>query len=149
MVLCSGDPATIFNYKRLTHIYFWFILGVVGFLGFLTSLSSTWEIQVIFKIYLNNRSWKYFYFQLTSPLTHGISGSAKTSLQTSFTVLKKGELKSPLWWASNLTVAVGTIAFALIKRNRMKRKLYEQVSFVLKSSYVCWKVFFDSWNISK
>jgi len=119
MVLCSGDPATIFNYKRLTHIYFWFILGVVGFLGFLTSLSSTWEIQ------------------LTSPLTHGISGSAKTSLQTSFTVLKKGELKSPLWWASNLTVAVGTIAFALIKRNRMKRKLYEQVSFVFKSSYVC------------
>jgi len=111
LVLCSGDPGTIFRYERLTHFYFWFILAAVGFMGFLTSLSSSWEIQ------------------MTTPLTHGISGSAKTCLQTSFSVLYQAQEKSVLWWLSNATVAMGTMAFTMVKRRRMKRKFSEQIKY--------------------
>jgi len=111
LVFVSGDPATIFNYERITHKYFWFILVSVGFMGFLVSLSSTWEIQV------------------TTPLTHGISGSAKTCLQTSFTVLLLNDPKSVMWWFSNATVAAGTMAFALVKRRKMKRRFAEQLRY--------------------
>ena len=47
--------------------------------------------------------------QVTSPLTHTISGTAKACAQTVLATLWYDEHKSPLWWVSNGVVLLGSL----------------------------------------
>ncbi|KAI1294580.1 GDP-fucose transporter 1 [Halotydeus destructor] len=59
--------------------------------------------------------------KVTSPLTHNISGTAKACVQTVMAVVHYGEIKSSLWWFSNLLVIFGSAAYTRVKQLEMQR----------------------------
>lgn len=60
------------------------------------------------------------YGQVTSPLTHNISGTAKASVQTIIAVVFFHLPKTALWWFSNFLVLLGSFLYAFVKGRRMK-----------------------------
>ncbi|VDP72236.1 unnamed protein product [Echinostoma caproni] len=52
--------------------------------------------------------------QVTSPLTHNVSGTAKAAAQTVLAVMIFNESKSLSWWLSNLIVLLGSAAYAYV-----------------------------------
>lgn len=76
-----------------------------GVFGFAISYVTTWQIQV------------------TSPLTHNISGTAKAAVQTIIATLVTMHLKSFLWWLGNGMVVGGSMAYAYV---RHKLAVHEQ-----------------------
>ena len=58
--------------------------------------------------------------QVTSPLTHNISGTAKAAFQTVLGVLYYVEIKSGMWWLSNLVVLFGSMAYTHVKHAEMR-----------------------------
>lgn len=63
-----------------------------------------------------------FCWQVTSPLTHNISGTAKACFQTVIATQWYGEIKSGLWWLSNLTVLAGSMFYTYVKQQEMKKE---------------------------
>ena len=55
-------------------------------------------------------------FQVTSPLTHNISGTAKAAAQTVIATQWYAEVKSFEWWLSNAVVLFGSAAYARVKQ---------------------------------
>ena len=80
---------------------------ISGIFGFAISYVTTWQIQV------------------TSPLTHNISGTAKAAVQTILATIISMKFKSFLWWLGNLMVVAGSIAYAYV---RHKLAMSEQQS---------------------
>ena len=68
--------------------------------------------------------------QVTSPLTHNISGTAKACAQTVLATYWYAETKSFLWWLSNAIVLFGSASYARIKQLDMQQKHKENVSYV-------------------
>jgi len=66
-------------------------------------------------------------FQVTTPLTHNISGTAKACAQTVLAVIYYKTPKNALWWLSNWIVLIGSFLYAVVRRNAMKRAHDEQV----------------------
>ncbi|KAL0281223.1 UNVERIFIED_CONTAM: hypothetical protein PYX00_002274 [Menopon gallinae] len=91
-----------FNFSDLS---FWILTCVGGVFGFLIGFASTLQIQV------------------TSPLTHNISGTAKSCAQTVIATYWYNESKSLLWWTSNFIVLGGSAAYARFKQLEMAMKL--------------------------
>ena len=60
--------------------------------------------------------------QVTSPLTHNISGTAKAAFQTVLGVLYYAEIKSGMWWLSNFVVLAGSMAYTHVKHGEMRRE---------------------------
>ena len=58
--------------------------------------------------------------QVTSPLTHNISGTAKACAQTVMATVYYHEVKTSLWWLSNMVVLFGSGAYTLVKQREMK-----------------------------
>ena len=54
--------------------------------------------------------------QVTSPLTHNISGTAKAAAQTVIATQWYAEVKSFEWWTSNVVVLAGSAAYARVKQ---------------------------------
>lgn len=54
--------------------------------------------------------------QVTSPLTHNISGTAKAAAQTVIAVIWFNEVKPILWWISNAIVLIGSAVYTLVRR---------------------------------
>jgi len=63
--------------------------------------------------------------QVTSALTHNISGTAKAAAQTVMAVMIWSEIKSLLWWASNALVLVGSGAYTWVQKTDMDKKFKE------------------------
>ena len=61
-------------------------------------------------------------FQVTSPLTHNISGTAKAAAQTVIAVAVNQEVKNFWWWISNLVVLGSSAAYARVKSLEMAKK---------------------------
>lgn len=59
--------------------------------------------------------------QVTTPLTHNISGTAKACAQTVLAVLWFHEVKTALWWVSNVLVMAGSAGYARVKQLEMQR----------------------------
>ena len=73
--------------------------GLLGFLvGFVTSL----QVEV------------------TSPLTHNISGTTKSYVQTVLGVVIYDETRSLLWWSSNFLVLIGAGLYSHVRTQEMK-----------------------------
>jgi len=60
--------------------------------------------------------------QVTSPVTHNISGVAKACCQTVLAVLWFSETKTVLWCVSNFLVLMGTASYAFVKSMEMKQQ---------------------------
>lgn len=79
-----------------------------GLLGFLIQFSSVLQIKI------------------TSPLTHNISGTVKSCLQTVIAVVYYNQMKTILWWLSNLLVIAGSLAYTRIRQIEMKDNFIKQ-----------------------
>ena len=104
MLFISPDITSLLHCPNLYNPYLWIIFVVVGTFGFLTGLTSSWQIQV------------------TTPLTHNVSGTAKACAQTVMAVIFFNTPKTYMWWISNLMVLSGSFLYALIRRNAMKKE---------------------------
>ena len=78
-------------------------MSVTGFLGFLVGYATSLQIK------------------LTSPLTHNISGIAKSCLQTILGVFYFDELKTFLWWLSNIITLLGALLYSIIRHNEINK----------------------------
>lgn len=103
-----GDFTEIMNFPKLDNIHFWTFMVMSGILGFGIGFITGLQIQV------------------TSPLTHNISGTAKACAQTVIACLYYNDIKPVLWWVSNLVVLGGSGAYAEVRRQEMKKKHVEE-----------------------
>jgi GDP-fucose transporter C1 len=69
LMLIFGEIPVVFNYSKIFNIPFWFAMSVAGFLGFSMGYVTGYQIQ------------------MTSPLTHNVSGTAKSYVQTLIAVI--------------------------------------------------------------
>ncbi|XP_062917746.1 GDP-fucose transporter 1 [Mobula hypostoma] len=109
LITFTGELKTLFNFDKLNSYNFWAMMilgGVFGFaIGYVTGLQ----------------------IKFTSPLTHNVSGTAKACTQTVLAVSYYEEVKTVLWWTSNLLVLCGSFAYTWVKGVEM-RKMQEQTS---------------------
>ena len=92
----------MWSFEKITDLEFWLSMTVAGLLGFAIGYVTGLQIKV------------------TSPLTHNISGTAKAAAQTVLATYWWAEAKSGLWWASNLVVLGGSLAYTRVKQLEMK-----------------------------
>ncbi|KAL5112707.1 GDP-fucose transporter [Taenia crassiceps] len=111
-IIVTGELAELqylphpFSYIGL---FFWSMMLISGIFGFAISYVTTWQIQV------------------TSPLTHNISGTAKAAVQTIIATLVSLDFKSALWWLGNFMVVAGSVAYACVRHKlALKEHLEEQ-----------------------
>nr|CAB3266237.1 GDP-fucose transporter 1 [Phallusia mammillata] len=110
-LLLSNDLYTVYKFPDLANLYLWGAFILVGIFGFMTGFVSTWQIQV------------------TTPLTHNISGTAKACAQTILAVGYYHTPKTALWWLSNMMVLAGSFFYTVVRRNQMKHDHDEKVQF--------------------
>ncbi|KAL4230272.1 hypothetical protein ACF0H5_010658 [Mactra antiquata] len=104
LMIVFGDVTEVYGFPLLTSVHFWFLMTMSGVFGFAIGTITGLQIQV------------------TSPLTHNISGTAKAAAQTVIACTYFGQVKSSLWWLSNLTVLGGSAAYTEVKRREMKKQ---------------------------
>ncbi len=102
MVL-HGEFNVLLEYEGFDNIRFWVMMVIGGVFGFAINYLTGLQIQV------------------TSPLTHNISGTAKACAQTILATNWYGETKSFLWWISNIAVLVGSAAYTRVRQLEMER----------------------------
>lgn len=59
---------------------------------------------------------------MTSPLTHNISGTAKACAQTILACIYYHDIKTNLWWVSNMVVLFGSAGYTEVKRREMNQQ---------------------------
>lgn len=64
--------------------------------------------------------------QVTSALTHNISGTAKAAAQTVMAVGIWREVKPALWWLSNLVVLLGSALYTYVQKRDLDRNFREK-----------------------
>lgn len=104
LIVLNGELKTIVNYEFIGEAWFWGAMSIGGICGFLIGYVTTLQIKV------------------TSPLTHNISGTAKACAQTVMATSWYHEVKSFLWWTSNVVVLLGSFSYARVKQVEMARK---------------------------
>lgn len=107
MVVLLGEVQTVWNFKYLNDHLFWTFMIISGAFGFLISYVTMLQIQV------------------TSPLTHNVSGTAKACAQTVIAVICFGQVKSLLWWVSNVLVLVGSASYTRVRQLEMLKQHQE------------------------
>ena len=109
-MIIFDEHSEVFYFQHIGSFYFWFAMFISGALGFSMSYVTGLQIQV------------------TSPLTHNVSGTAKAYAQTLMAVLYYKEIKTLLWWLSNFLVLLGSAFYTNVRRNEMKEKHKTQAS---------------------
>uniref|UniRef100_A0A915LDC5 Sugar phosphate transporter domain-containing protein n=1 Tax=Romanomermis culicivorax TaxID=13658 RepID=A0A915LDC5_ROMCU len=104
LMFIFGEMKVIANFDKLNDLKFWALMSMGGGLGFAMSYVTGLQIQV------------------TSPLTHNISGTAKAAAQTVIAVAWFYEIKTLLWWLSNVVVLLGSAAYTFVKQQEMKKQ---------------------------
>lgn len=102
LMLFFGEFNTVISFPHLGNVHFWYVMSISGFLGFAIGYATGLQIQY------------------TSPLTHNVSGTAKACAQTVLACMYNGDVKSFLWWCSNMTVLVGSMSYTEVKRRELK-----------------------------
>lgn len=110
LMLLNGEVQVLRDFQFLFAAKFWVPMTVAGFFGFTMGYVVGLQIQV------------------TSPVTHNISGVAKACCQTVLAVLWFSEIKTSLWWVSNFLVLFGTASYAFVKSMEMKKAHQQQAS---------------------
>lgn len=92
----------ILTFPKLFDSYFVFAMTVAGGLGFSMGYVTSFQIKA------------------TSPLTHNVSGTAKSYVQTFLGVVYYSEVKTMLWWLSNVFVLTGAGLYSHVRNTEMK-----------------------------
>uniref|UniRef100_A0A8C6XL89 Solute carrier family 35 member C1 n=1 Tax=Naja naja TaxID=35670 RepID=A0A8C6XL89_NAJNA len=103
LLLFTSEFFTLYHFDKLGSIHFWGMMTLSGIFGFAIG-------------YVTGLQIKY-----TSPLTHNVSGTAKACVQTLLAVFYYEEIKSFLWWASNMMVLAGSSSYTWVKGLEMKK----------------------------
>lgn len=103
LMLLNEEFNVICNYPRIAEPFFWLTMTIGGVFGFAIGYVTALQIQV------------------TSPLTHNISGTAKACAQTILASYWFNESKQLLWWLSNFIVLGGSASYARLKQIEMDR----------------------------
>ena len=111
LVYVLNEPERIKQFDGLYSIDFWFKMSITGFLGFFVGYATSLQIQ------------------LTSPLTHNISGTTKSCLQTVLGVFYFNETKTFLWWLSNLLTLTGAFFYSVVRNSEMNEKKNAKSNF--------------------
>lgn len=104
LIIANGEYTTIYNYDKINSPFFWAAMVVGGICGFAIGFVTALQIKV------------------TSPLTHNISGTAKSCAQTVLATYWFNENKTFLWWISNFVVLGGSAAYARIRLLDLKKE---------------------------
>uniref|UniRef100_A0A7E4W2X7 TPT domain-containing protein n=1 Tax=Panagrellus redivivus TaxID=6233 RepID=A0A7E4W2X7_PANRE len=107
LMLFTGEIGNVAYFQNIMSSYFWIMMSLSGFFGFIMGYVTGWQIQA------------------TSPLTHNISGTAKAAAQTVMAVVIWSEVKPFLWWCSNFIVLAASGAYARVQQLDMDRKFNE------------------------
>ncbi|XP_073980619.1 GDP-fucose transporter nac [Rhodnius prolixus] len=102
MILLNGELDRLWNYDKLFSSDFWTLMLIGGICGFSIGYVTSLQIQV------------------TSPLTHNVSGTAKACVQTIIAAFWYDEIKSLLWWFSNMIVLFGSAAYTAVKQKELQ-----------------------------
>jgi GDP-fucose transporter C1 len=114
-IFIFGEHTEILNFNKIYSIQFWFTMIVSGILGFSMGYVTALQIQV------------------TSPLTHNVSGTAKAYAQTFLGVIYYSEVKTMLWWLSNLLVLTGAGLYSHVRNQEMKSKHKQSTNIPLST----------------
>ena len=145
LIFLNGEHETLVQFNTVYRPSFWLWLAMAGLLGLLVGFVTSLQIE------------------LTSPLTHNISGIGKSCVQTvlgnwSFTlfielfrtffkivngkitlfyqgVIVYMEVRSFVWWLSNVLVLVGA-AYYSYERNKEMRNKHRQHESILEFNTV-------------
>lgn len=90
------------KFQYWTSAYFWSLIVIVGLFGIAIGYVTSLQIQV------------------TSPLTHNVSGTAKACAQTILACVVYSQSKPVMWWLSNFMVLGGSSAYTYVKMLEMK-----------------------------
>ncbi|KAF0305930.1 GDP-fucose transporter 1 [Amphibalanus amphitrite] len=104
LVLITGEWSQLMAFQGLADPKFWTLMTVAGVFGFSIGYVTGLQIQV------------------TSPLTHNISGTAKACVQTVLGSWWFSEYRTVLWWTSNFIVLGGSAAYTRVKQIEMEAK---------------------------
>ncbi|KAL6737062.1 hypothetical protein Aduo_010736 [Ancylostoma duodenale] len=104
LMLFFGELGEVMFFPRLFNVTFWMWMSLSGIFGFLMGYVTGWQIQA------------------TSALTHNISGTAKAAAQTVMAVIYFSEIKTFMWWTSNVIVLFGSAAYTYVKKQEMDKK---------------------------
>jgi len=103
MMLITGEFSEVKAFQGLLMPSFWTMMIAGGVFGFAIGYVTGLQIQV------------------TSPLTHNISGTAKACAQTVMATYLFNESKQLLWWLSNAIVIGGSAAYTRVRQVEMER----------------------------
>ena len=110
LIIIFGEVGEIMTFPKLGDLQFWLIMTLSGVFGFAIGYVTGLQIQV------------------TSPLTHNISGTAKACAQTVIATAYYNESKPVLWWVSNFVALFGSAAYTHVKHSEMKKSHTEAVA---------------------
>lgn len=108
MAIC-GDVNAMYKFEMIASLYFWGMMFLGGIFGIAIGYVTGLQIKV------------------TSPLTHNVSGTAKACAQTILSVTVNHEIKTPLWWVSNVMVLGGSTAYTVVKHSEMKAEQQKEL----------------------
>ena len=110
LMVAFGEPSVIVNSPQLLSFEFWIPMTLAGIFGFAIAYVSGLQVKV------------------TSPLTHNISGTAKAAAQTVMATQWNSEVKSSLWWLSNVVVLAGSAAYTRVRQLEMAARSSKESS---------------------
>ncbi|XP_078405596.1 GDP-fucose transporter 1 isoform X1 [Cetorhinus maximus] len=102
LITITGELKTLYYFDKMSSTHFWGVMTLGGVFGF--AIGYVTGLQIKF----------------TSPLTHNVSGTAKACAQTILAVFYYEEVKTFLWWTSNIMVLFGSFAYTWVKGREMK-----------------------------
>lgn len=100
-----GDFKSLASYENIGALWFWGCILVSGVCGLAIGYVTSLQIQV------------------TSPLTHNVSGTAKACAQTVIATQIYSESKSWSWWLSNIVILNASALYAWFKQREMRDKM--------------------------
>ncbi|XP_073460358.1 GDP-fucose transporter 1 isoform X2 [Aquarana catesbeiana] len=103
LMLVFGEVGTLIAFDKLDSLHFWGMMTLGGVFGF--AIGYVTGLQIKF----------------TSPLTHNISGTAKACAQTVLAIIYYQQVKTVLWWTSNIMVLGGSFSYTWVKGMEMKK----------------------------
>ena len=102
LMLVMGELQELAKFKFWLSFGFWSLLVTAGLFGIAIGYVTSLQIQV------------------TSPLTHNVSGTAKACAQTILACVWFSEVKPLLWWFSNVMVLGGSSAYTYVRMTEMR-----------------------------
>lgn len=116
LIFITGEFPLLQAFPYWTSPYVWLLLVTAGVFGIAIGYVTALQIQV------------------TSPLTHNVSGTAKACAQTILACVVYSESKPFWWWVSNAMVLGGSSAYTYVRMLEMKTSAVEEKNKTLSSN---------------